>query len=110
MDRRARDVEIAPFRIGADEPVEIARLELVGVFGQSFQIADAVVAGAGFEYVAESQRAQRRVAAGAAAADRQAVAVDFAALGEIARAVGAVVDVDNAPVAVQSFTIGPAVA
>ena len=79
MDRRALDVEIAPIGIGADQAVEIARLELVGVFGQRFEIADAVVAGAGSENIAESERAERCVAAGASATDRQSIAVDFAA-------------------------------
>ncbi len=104
MNRRAFDVKIAPLGIGADQAVEIARLELVRVLGQRFEIADAVVARAGFENVAEGQRAERRVAAGAAAADRQAVAVDFAAFDEIARAVDAIIDVDDAPLAVEPFS------
>ena len=57
MDRRTFEVEIAPTGIGADELVAIARLELVGVFHQGFQVADAVVAGAGFENISECQRA-----------------------------------------------------
>ena len=68
---------------------------------QRLEVADAVVAGAGAERVVEGQRAQRGVAAGAAAADGQALAVDQAPLDEIARAVDAVVDVDDAPLAVQ---------
>ena len=68
------------------------------------------MAGAGFENVAESERAQRSVAAGAAAADRQAVAVDLAAFREIARAVDAIVDIDDAPLAVEPFSVCAAVA
>ena len=64
--------------IRADQAVQVARLELVRVRGQRLEVADAVVAGAGLEDVAEGQRAQRGVAAGAAAADRQALAVDLA--------------------------------
>jgi len=70
VDRRALDVEIAPIGIGADQAVEIARLELVRVFGQRFEIGDAVVAGAGFENITESERAERRISAGAATMDR----------------------------------------
>ena len=110
MDRRTLDVKIASLGVGADQAVEIARLELVGVLRQRFEVADAVVAGAGFENIAEGERAQRRVAAGAAAGDHQAVAVDFAAFGQIARAVDAIVDVDDAPLAVEPFAIRAAVA
>ena len=38
------------------------------------------MAGTGFEYVAEGEGAQRRVAAGAAAANGQAITIDFAEL------------------------------
>ena len=82
----------------------------MGVFGEGFQVADAVVAGAGFENVAESESAQRSVAAGAAAANCQATAIHFAALGEVARAVGAVIDINDAPIAVEPFAIGAAIA
>src|SRR6266550_3857129 len=109
VNRRAFDVEIAPLGIGADQSVEIARLELVGVFGQRFEIADAVVAGAGFENVTKRQRAERRVAAGAAAADCEPIAVDFAAFSKIARAVDAVVDIDDTPLTVEPFSVGASV-
>ena len=76
VDRRALDVEVAVLGVGPDEPVEVAGLELVGVAGQGLEVGDAVVAGPGREDVAEGERAQRGEAAGAAAADGQAVAVD----------------------------------
>ena len=110
MDRRAGDVEIAAFGVRADQSVEVARLEFMGVFRQRFQVADAVVAGAGFEDVAEGEGAQSGEAAGAAAANRQAIAIDLAKLCQVTGAVGAVVDIDDTPVAVQSFTIGAALA
>ena len=84
MNRRAFHVKIAPFRIGTDQSIEIARLELVRVPCERFQIADAVMAGAGFEDVTERQRAERRIAAGAAASDGKPVAVDFSTLDKIA--------------------------
>ena len=75
VDRRALAVQVAPLGIGPDQAVEVARLELVRVARQRLEVADAVVARAGREDVAEGQRAQRRVAAGAAAADRQPLGV-----------------------------------
>ena len=70
VDRRARAIERLRLGIRADQRVEVARLELVRVLRQHLEVADAVVAGAGAEDVVEGQRRQRRVAAGAAAADR----------------------------------------
>src|SRR6266550_8197892 len=110
VNRRAFDVEIAPLGIGADQSVEIARLELVGVFGQRFEVADAVVAGAGFENVTKRQRAERRVAAGAAAANRQAISIDFAAYRKIKCAIDAIVDIDNTPLTVEPFSVRSPVA
>ena len=42
MDRRAGQVNVALLRIGADQVIEIAGLELVRIDGQCFEIADAV--------------------------------------------------------------------
>ena len=78
VNRRARDVEVARLWVRADQSVEVARLEFVRVARERLEIADAVVAGAGAERVAERQGRQRRVAAGAAAADRDAIAIDAA--------------------------------
>lgn len=39
VDRRARHVEILLLGVGAHEPVEIPRLEFLGVFGECFEIA-----------------------------------------------------------------------
>ena len=97
VDRRALPVEIAALRVGADQAVEVADLELVRVVGQRLEVADAVVARAGPEDVAEGQGAERGVAAGAAAGDREPVGVDLARGDQVARAVDAVVDVDDAP-------------
>src|SRR4030095_15075607 len=80
------------------------------VFGKRLQVADAVVAGAGFESVAERQRTKCRVAPRAAAADRQAFVVSFATLGEIARAADADLGVDDTPFVIESFSVGAAIA
>ena len=67
------------------------------VLDQRLEVADAEVARAGFEDIAEGKGGEGRVAAGAAAADREAFAVDVAALDQVERGVDAVVDVDDAP-------------
>jgi len=88
------------------QPIEIARLELVRVARQRLEVAHAVVARAGRELAVKRQCAQRGETAGAAAADRAARAVDIAALYQEARAVHAILDVGDAPGAVQPLAIG----
>ena len=110
FERRALAVEVGPFGIGADESVEVARLELVGVAGEGGEIGDAVVAGAGGEGVPEGERGEGGVAAGAAAADEQLARVRLAAGGERLGGGGAVLDVDDAPAAAQRLAVGAAVA
>ena len=69
------------------------------------------MAGTGFENVAESQRAERRVAAGAAAADRQGGCRQLLrSLDEIARAIDTVIDIDDPPLALEPFSVRAAVA
>ena len=67
------------------------------------------MAGAGFESVAESQRAERGIAARASATNRQAVAVNVSALDKIARAIDAVIDIDDTPLALEPFSVCAAV-
>ena len=95
---------------GPISPIEVARLELVRLARQRFQVAHAEVARPGGEGVAEGQRRQRRVAARAAAADRQPLWVRQATRRQIARAVDAVVHVHDAPAARQALAIGAPVA
>jgi len=78
VDRRPLVIHSPGRRIGTDQPIEVARLELVGVDGQGLTVRDPVVGRAGREVVMKNERAQRRVPAGAAAANRQPLAVDFA--------------------------------
>src|SRR5437588_9644066 len=110
MNRRARDVEIAPLGIRADQVVRILRFELVRIQLERFEIANAVVAGAGLEIVTKRQGAQRRISAGAAAIDHRSILIDIAALRQELRAINAIVDIDNAPGTVEPFAIRAAVA
>src|SRR6266516_5167084 len=102
-----RTLAIARFLlwIGSDQPVEIARLELVGVARERGDVAHAVIAGPALKEVAEGQRRQSRVAAGAAAADDASLAVDPSVRGEEPRAGDAIVDVDDAPIALQTVAV-----
>src|SRR5262245_3907513 len=68
------------------------------------------MARAGAEVVAESQRAELGIAPGAAAGDRQSAAVHLAASCQCARAVGAVVDINDTPLTVEALPVGATVA
>ena len=94
----ARDRSAARLGPGADQPVEIAALELVGVAHQGLEVADAVPGRPGLEAVVEGQRAQRGEAAGTAAADRQAFRIGAAGGGEMAGGGDAVLDVERCPI------------
>src|SRR5215211_2116484 len=110
VDRRPLPVQRLGLRPGADEAVQVAGLELVGVAGQPGQVGHPVVAGPGGEGVAEGEGAQGGVAAGAAAPDGQVGRVDVAPVGQVAGGGDAVVDVDDPPLAVQATPVGAAVA
>src|SRR5260370_1372372 len=108
---RAFAVEIGTLGIGADQPVEIARLELMGVAGQRGDIADPVIAGAAPEYiVAAGERRQYGIAAGAAAGDDGALAIRETFADDMPGGVDAVIDIDDAPSALEPLAVGPAIA
>ena len=110
LDRRALAVERLRLGPRADELIEVARLELVRVPGERARVGDAVVARAGHERVRGRQRLQRRVAAGARAADDRTVAVDAARRRQVLHAGDAVLDVGDAPLPAQRLAEGAAVA
>src|SRR5690606_10627004 len=97
-------------RVGPDEAVEVAALELVRLGGQRLEVGDPVVAGTGGERVPEGQRRQRRVAARRAAPDAEARGIDPPLLGQPPGSGLAVVDVDDAPGAPQLVAVGAPVA
>ena len=109
VDRRAFAVDIGHLRIRADEPVHVARFELVGVAREHLEVADPVSADAGREDVAEGEGCQRRVAAGTPTHDRQPLSVDVAALDEELGRRDDVVDIDDPPLRVELATVGPAI-
>src|SRR5690349_9548876 len=110
MDRRALDVKFTPLRIGSDEAIEITRFEFMRVLRERFKVANAIVAGACFENVAKRKRAKGRIATRAAAANRQPVPIGFAGSDEITGGVDAIVDIDDAPAAVEAFSVCTAIA
>ena len=108
MDRRARQIQRLGLRRGADQVLVVAGLEFVRILVQAFQVGHAVITGAGLEDIVERQRAQRRQAAGAAAADDQALTIGQAAFDQVARAGDAIIDIDDAPLALERVAISPA--
>jgi hypothetical protein len=74
------------------------------------QIADAEVAGAGAEEIAECQGSEGRVAARAPAANGGAIGIDQTALDQILGTIDVIVDVDDAPRVSQSLPIGAPIA
>src|SRR5207302_8871915 len=89
---------------------QVPGLALVGVPGECRGVGDAVVAGPCREQVPEGEGAERRVPAGAAAADRQPGGVGVAALDEEPGGRNAVVDVEDPPPALEPLPVLPAVA
>ena len=110
MDRRALPVALGHRRIRSDEPVDVARLELVRVARERLEVADPVPA--------DARRRTHRGRRGRAAScsrrrspfDRQPVAVDIAALDEEAGGGDGVVDIDDPPRDRRAAAIRPAVA
>src|SRR5438094_2936959 len=102
MDRRPFPVDVSILRPPPQQGLVIHRLELVRVLVKDLQVADAEVAGAGLEEIRRGQGSQDGVSAGAAAGDRYPIAVDQAALDQIAGTINRIVDVDNTPQAVEA--------
>ena len=110
VNRRPRAIGGLHGGIRPHEPIHVARLELVGVARQHFEIADAVVAGAGLERVVERQRRERRVAAGAAAARDEPRGVRLPRRHQVRGRIHGIAHVHDAPLAVQPLAIGAAIA
>ena len=108
MNRRAFDIKITTFGIRSHQTIRIPRLEFMCVQFQSFEVADAIIACAGFK-VTESHRAKGGVTSGTAAVNRKAVWVTSSSLGQKPCSVDTIIDVYDAPVTVESFAIGAAV-
>src|SRR5262249_57367188 len=72
------------------------------------EAVDAVMSRTALKEGAEGRRRQGRVAAGAAAADDASLAVDLPSRCEELRAGDAIVDVDHAPIQLQTVAVGAA--
>src|SRR5262249_3319815 len=108
IERRALAIARFLLWIRSDQPVEIARLELMGVARERGDVAHAVMASPPLKEVAEGQPRQGRVGAGTAAADDASLAVDPPLRCEEPRAGDAIVDVDHAPIQPQTVAVGAA--
>ena len=97
IDRRTVVVKCAVRPKRLDKPVGVMQLEFMSFGGECDQIADSVVARTDGEFGVKSEPAQRRIAASAAARDRQLSAVDIATSGKEFCARNAIHDVNDAP-------------
>src|SRR5262252_2670675 len=105
IKRRPRAIASLHFRKWADKPVEVSRLEFVGIARQCRGIADTVIACSALEEVAKSESRESGVAAGAAAADDDAPYIHQSSLRQEFGAVHAVVHIDDAPIEFQPLAI-----
>lgn len=83
---------------------------LVRVASEELEICDAVVRSASGKHVRVAESAKDSVATSAAARDGDALAIDHALLNEVLDARDRVLDIDDAPVLVQTLAVLPAVA
>ena len=103
---RAGPIRVSPLGIRSDQSIEIARLELVRVVGEHFDVADAVIARARREHAGvKRQRRQSGVAARAAAADDEPRLVGESRRHEMPRRVHHVLDVSDAPFTAQRVSV-----
>ena len=111
VDRAPRAVRLLRLGPRPDHRVLVPALELVRVaLGERHEVGDPEVGGARREHVGEGQRADHDVAAGAAAAHEEPPAVDVAPVDQEPGGVHAVLQVDDAPLAVQPLPVGTPVA
>src|SRR5258708_30948317 len=105
--KTGRWLAIAPPRLGKrpDQPVEISRLELMGIARQRLRIADAVIACPALEEVAKGERRESGVAAGAAAAGDDALGIYQSLSCEILSAIPAVVHLHDTPTELKPVTV-----
>src|SRR5688572_32036315 len=110
MNWRTCAVELARLWIRSDQRVEVARLELVRVMREHFDVADAVVACRRLEHARmKDQRRECRVAAGAPASDDEPPGIGLPLRDQVSRRVHRVFDINDAPLAIQTLSIGAAV-
>src|SRR5438270_13943847 len=105
MNRRALAVEVCALRVRSDQAIKIARLELVRLFGKRLAIAHAEMARASTKAIKKCQSAERRVSACASARYHQTIRVRQAALRQVARAVRAIVNINDSPMVVQTLSV-----
>src|SRR5688572_15795743 len=104
MDRAALPVEVGTLRIRADERVLVLELELVGLASRELlEIRYPEVRRPRSEGVGEGQRADRRIAAGAATRDQESIGIRLTLVDEVASRVDAIGEVDHSPHSVETL-------
>src|SRR3990170_1039447 len=111
MDRAALAVRLDRLGVRADERVLVLQLELVRLSpAELLEVGDAEVRRTRGEHVREGNGADSRVAAGAATRDQQTIRVGFASVDEVARRIHTVLEIDDAPLAVEALPVRASVA
>src|SRR5438034_357676 len=110
MDGRTFPVEVLLLRIGSDQPVEISRLELVSILHERLQIADPEIAGTGLEEVPECQSAHGGIPSRASAFYCDTIPIHLSILDKMTCTVDTVININHAPLSVQTFPVGSPVA
>src|ERR1700730_13144754 len=106
-----RALTIKGFCLGQmpDEFVEIAGLEFMRILGQQHQIADAIIARPCPEKFARVQRGNCCKTSCSPSANDNAVAIHKPAINEALRRRYAILNVDDAPLAIKSLAVGAAI-
>src|SRR5579884_3032838 len=77
---------------------------------KGFQVANTVVAGTGFEDIAEGERTERGVASCTATGNGQAITINQTAFHQILCSVHTIININNAPLPFESFTVSSPIA
>src|SRR5215510_14177150 len=97
VEGRALGVDVGALRIGTNQAEEVARFKFMGIVDEDGEVADAEVTGTSCEDIAHRECAERGIAARAATANRQTLAINKSALYQVFCSISTVINVDHAP-------------
>src|SRR5262247_2185241 len=105
MNWRTFDIQVTPFGVRRNQPAQVARLKFVCLLCKGLQVTQPKVACARLKDIAEGERRERRIAAGASSGDSKPVSIYKPTLHEVASAIHAIIDIDDAPLTFKSQAI-----
>src|ERR1700730_3790019 len=109
VDGRPLTINRLGHRQGPDELIDITGLEFMRILGQQHQIADAIIARPCPEKFARRQRGKCCKTSCTTSANDNAVAIHKPAINEPLRRRYAILNVDDAPLAIKSLAVGAAI-